>query len=231
MQDQYAEIEIDDIIKDQEFRYRANLNIDDLVDSIRKDGQLVPIMVRRRDGKFQLISGFRRIAALRELGRNKVQAKILGDVSDAEARRVSLLENLERNSLSAWDQVAVAARFREQGMRNAEIAAAFRQSVRTIQRYLLVAKAPDDFRRALEHDDITVQQAYEAVNKGIPCSELIQHGRSVRYLRNLSHKSKKEENIRIQRKAGGEILISIRYKPAKSDLSHLFEVVRKRLGK
>ncbi|MHC4528832.1 MAG: ParB/RepB/Spo0J family partition protein, partial [Planctomycetota bacterium] len=215
----------------REFRYRLNLDIDDLVDSIRKDGQLIPIVVRQQDDKFQLISGFRRIAALRALGQKKVQAKILYGISDVGARRISLLENLERNSLSAWDQVAAAERFRAQGMKNAEIAEAFRVSIRTVQRYLLVGKAPDDFRRALERDDITIQQAYEALKKGVPLSELLKHGRSVRYLRGLSHKSEKKDNVRIQRKADGEILINIRYRPGKSDLSRLFEMVRKKLSK
>ncbi|MHC4867010.1 MAG: ParB/RepB/Spo0J family partition protein, partial [Planctomycetota bacterium] len=219
MQDEYAEINIEDLIADCEFRYRANLNIDDLVDSIRQDGQLIPIVVRRQDDKFQLISGFRRIAALTKLGRKKVQAKILYGISDVEARRISLLENLERNSLTSWDQVAAAERFREQGMENAEIAEAFRVSVRTIQRYLRVAEAPDDFRRALERDDITIQQAYEALKRHVPVSDLLKHGRSVRYLRGLSHKSEKKDNVRIQRKADGEILINIRYRPGKSDLS------------
>lgn len=229
MLDQYAEIEIADIIKDREFRYRSNLDIDDLVESIRKDGQLVPIVVRRRDDKFQLLSGFRRLTALRKLGCKKVQAKILSGISDMKARRLSLLENLERNSLSAWDQVATAAKFRKQGMTNFEVSEAFHTSVRTIQRYLVVAKAPNDFRRALERNDITLQQAYEALTKGVPLSEITTHGRSVRYLRGLSHKSRKKEDIRIQRKANGEIFISICYRPGKSDLYRLLEAVRKRL--
>jgi ParB/RepB/Spo0J family partition protein len=231
MQEQYAEIEIGELTKDREFRYRADLDIDDLAASIRQDGQLVPIVVRRHDDKFQLISGFRRIAALRKLRRKKVQAKILSGVSDVQARRLSLLENLERNSLSTWDQVATAARFREQGMKNREIAEAFRASVRTIQRYLAVAKAPDDFRGALERDDITVLQAYEALAKGIPLSDLIGHGRSVRYLRGLSRTGDRKENVRIQRKHDGDIVINIRFQPGKSDLNRLFAEVRKKLEK
>lgn len=229
MQDQYAEINIADLIEEEEFRNRFNLDIGDLVSSIQKNGQLVPIIVRNRDNEFQLISGFRRVASLRKLGRKKVQAKILTDISDAEARRISLLENFERNDLTAWDQVATAAKFRKQGVENSEIAKSFGVSIRTIQRYLVVSKAPDDFRNALERDDITVQQAYEAIVKGIPLSVITKQGRSVRYLRGLSKKGRKKENIRIQHKHNGEIMIYIRYKPGEIDLNNLFGEVREKL--
>ena len=231
MTHKYAEIDIKDLIEDSEFALRENLKVDDLVESIRKDGQLIPIVVRPQNGKYALISGFRRIGALKKLGRKKVQAKVLFGVSDTEARRISLLENLERHSLSGWELVSAAARFREKGMKNIEIAQAFRVSIRTIQRYLLVAGAPAEFRKALDHDDITILQAYEAIKKSIPLSELTQHGRSVRYLRSLSHKSGKSENIRIRRRADGEIIINIHYRPGHSDLDYLFKEVRNRLAR
>lgn len=232
MQDQYVEMNIKDITGDTTYRYRANLDIGELADSIKRDGQLIPIVVRRQGDKYQLISGFRRIAAMTKLGRKRVQAKVIDVASDAQARRISLLENLERNSLSAWDLAATAAKFRKQGMKNAEIAEAFRASTRTIQRYLFVAKAPDDYRAALQRDDITIQQAYEGLKKGVPCSELLQHGRSVRYLRRLSTSSRagaRKDTIKIQRKTGGEILIQIRYKPNQTNLNRIFENVRDRL--
>ena len=101
MQDEYAVISIRDLIKDDTFKYRANLNVDELVDSIRQDGQLIPIVVRPFNSKYQLISGFRRIAAMTKLGRKKVQAKVMNSLSDIQARKISLLEKIERNSLSS----------------------------------------------------------------------------------------------------------------------------------
>lgn len=228
MREQYSEINITDLIEEEAFRNRVNLDIGDLVSSIRENGQLIPIIVRPRDGKFQLISGYRRVASLRKLGRKKVQAKIL-NVSDAEARRISLLENLERNDLTGWDQVSTAAKFRDQGVKSSDIAEAFGVSIRTIQRYLVVAKAPNDFRKALERDDITVQQAYEAIVKGIPLSEIIKRGRSVRYLRGLSKKGHEKENIRIQHKHNGEIMIYIRYKPNEMELNNVFGEIKEKL--
>lgn len=234
MRDQFSRrIPIADVTEDCEFQCRATQwNVDDLVTSIQRHGQRDPVAVRPLGKKFQLIYGFRRVAALKQLGHKWVQAHVMYDLSDADARRMSLAENLEREDLSDWDKIATAARFNKQGITNGEIAANFNNvSVRTIQRWLCVAKAPDDFRRALERDDITVQQCYEALKRGVSLSELMgRRGRSVRYLRSLSRKrSLKKEDVTIRQKANGETLINIRYRDGESDLNALFATVRKRL--
>lgn len=233
MSDQISKIQIGDIKEDHELQCRAtSWNVDDLVPSIQRDGQLQPVLVRPLGKKFQLISGFRRVTALKQLGSKWVKARIMHGLSDADARRLSLAENLDRQNLSDWDKVVTAARFRKQGLKNEEIATNFRVKVRSIQRWLRVAESPDDFRRALERGDITVQQAYEALKHGVSLTTLTEgRGRSVRYLRSLSHKRTHKENIRIQRRTTGEIIISICYKPGEMDLTKIFDEVQKRLRK
>jgi len=233
IKDEYREINLKDLHKDDDYKYRQEINVSDLEVSLKKDGQLVPIVVRPFKDKYQLISGFRRTQALSNIGQKTVQAKVLYGLSDSDAQRISLIENLERDSLTAWDQVATAAKFREQGMKNQEIADAFNVAVRTIQRYLVVAKAPIDFRKALQIDDITIQQAYEAISKGVPLSELLGPGRSVRYLRRLTKGSGKitKDQIRIKHKRDGEILINICFRPKGKSLESLFQEVLKKLEK
>jgi ParB family chromosome partitioning protein len=225
------EIPLSALTEDNEFQCRATVsNVDGMAASIARDGQIDCVIVRPVAGnRFQLIAGFTRVAALRKLGRTYVRATIRRGLSDAEARRVSLASNLERNNLTTWDQVFTAARYRRQGLSNAEIAAAFGGlAIRTIQRYLRVAEAPDDFRRALERDEITVQQAYEAIKRGVALSQ--GRGRSVRYLRSLSRKREPKGDIRIQRRRSGEIIINIRYEPGKADLTQLLAQVKERIS-
>lgn len=226
-------IRISDITADTTYRYRETLDSASLIPSLKQDGQLVPILVRPAGSKYQLISGFSRVAALKEMGERMVLARVLENVSDDEARRISLAENLERNPLTAWEQIITAYKFRKQGLSNAQVASHFRVSIRTIQRYLRVAEAPEDFQKALQRDDITIQQAYEAIKKDVPLSELIGRGRSVRYLRNISKKTMPKKNVRISRKADGEVRISIRYNPKTSPvtLNDLFKEARRKLKK
>lgn len=230
MSDEYQKIRIADLTEDQEFQYRASdWRVDDLLPSLKREGQLFPVLVRPVGKKYQLVSGYRRVAGLKQLGQEYVQARIVYDLPDTEARRIALAENLDRQSLSAWDQVSAAAKLRGQGLTNAQIASDLRVTVRTIQRYLRAAEAPDDFRRALERDEITVQQAYEAIKRGVSLAELTGQGRSVRYLRGLSRKRETKENIRIQHRRGGEIVVNIRFDPGKTDLTQLLSEVKERL--
>jgi ParB family transcriptional regulator, chromosome partitioning protein len=232
--DEDRELPIAALTDDDEFQCRATLsNVDKLAASIKRDGQLEAVLVRPVGvHKFQLIAGFTRVTALRKLGHTNVRARILYNLSDAEARRISLATNLEREDLTAWDQVSTVARYRSQGLSNAEIAAAFGGvAIRTIQRYLRVAEAPEEYKAALAREDVTLNQVYEAVTHEVPLSAIVgRKGRSVRFLRELSRKRAPKGDIRIQRRRSGEIIINIRYDPEKADLTQLLNGVKERLS-
>lgn len=229
---EYCKIPLEAILENYEFQCRDTpWEVDDLVASIKQDGQLDPVLVRPLGEKFQLICGFRRYTALKKLGYKWIQARVMNNLNDQEARRISVTENLDRHDLSSWDKVATAARYHREGMKSIDIADIFRVKERTIQRYLRTANSPDDFKRALQRNDITINQCYEAVQRNIPLNELTGHGRSVRYLRGLSHNPRKREEVSIRRKSNGEIIINIVYHSNISDISHLFSIVQERLKK
>ena len=78
------EIEIDDT-----FMFRANIRVADLKASIQQEGQQLPIVVRKvpkgRSGRYQVVSGFRRLKAIEELGGTTIAAIIRADLDDDEA--------------------------------------------------------------------------------------------------------------------------------------------------
>lgn len=81
----------------------AGWTIDGLVEDIKRNGQLQPVLVRPpKDGKYALIGGFRRVEALRKLNAETVKVVIF-DGTDYEARRVNLAENIIRKSLTAYE--------------------------------------------------------------------------------------------------------------------------------
>lgn len=79
-----------------------------LVSSIRENGLITPVTVRPRpDGRFWLIAGERRLRALRLLKETDVPA-LVRDCDDVEARRLALLENLDRAALTISDEALSA---------------------------------------------------------------------------------------------------------------------------
>jgi ParB family chromosome partitioning protein len=77
--------------------------VDEIAESIRSNTQIEPIVVRRLDdGGYELISGFMRLNALKRLGCETVEAKII-ECSDEEALTISLDENLKRSNMHPFD--------------------------------------------------------------------------------------------------------------------------------
>lgn len=79
-----------------------------LADSIRSQGLIQPIVVRRRSGEYELIAGERRWRAAQLAGLAQLPA-LVREIDDHEAAALALIENLQREDLDPVEQ-AVAMR-------------------------------------------------------------------------------------------------------------------------
>lgn len=82
-----------------------------LADSIAADGLQYPVIVRPLDAtahpphEYQLVAGFRRFAAFRLLKRDEIPAMVTEkEITDFEAHKLNLLENLERQDLNILEE-------------------------------------------------------------------------------------------------------------------------------
>jgi ParB family transcriptional regulator, chromosome partitioning protein len=75
----------------------------ELAESIRAEGLLQPIVVRRHGDKFQLIAGERRWRAFQQLKIKSIPARIV-EASDASAASIGLIENLQREGLNPIEE-------------------------------------------------------------------------------------------------------------------------------
>jgi ParB family chromosome partitioning protein len=77
--------------------------LNELAESIRSEGLLQPIVVRKVAEKFQLIAGERRWRAFQQLQIRAIPARIV-DASNASAAALGLIENLQREGLNAIEE-------------------------------------------------------------------------------------------------------------------------------
>lgn len=75
----------------------------ELADSIRENGILQPLSVRRREGGYELVSGERRLRAARLCGLREVPC-ILLSVDEQASSLLALVENLQRRDLDFWEE-------------------------------------------------------------------------------------------------------------------------------
>ncbi len=89
-----------------EWQPRKDFNegaIKSLAVSIKEKGILQPLIVRPKNGKYELIAGERRLRASKEAGLTEVPV-IVKEMSDNEVLEIALIENLLRENLSAIEE-------------------------------------------------------------------------------------------------------------------------------
>ncbi len=114
----------------------------ELSESIAAHGILQPLLVRREEGRYLLIAGERRLRAAKMAGLTKVPC-ILTDKPAATAARLSLIENLQREDLSFFEEAAAYRRLMEDfSLSQAELAREVSKDPSTIANKLRLLRLP-----------------------------------------------------------------------------------------
>lgn len=95
-----------DKLKAREDQPRKNFDddsLEELANSIKADGVIQPIVVRKVGDKYEIIAGERRFRASKLVGLEKVPI-IVKNVSDRKARELALVENIQREDLNPIEE-------------------------------------------------------------------------------------------------------------------------------
>jgi len=95
------------------FRLYDGKRFDALCSSINESGVLVPIIVRPKGDKYEILSGHNRVRAAEEIGKETIPAIIRDDLSEDEARLVVVVTNIMQRSFSDLSHFERAATLNE----------------------------------------------------------------------------------------------------------------------
>jgi ParB family chromosome partitioning protein len=98
-----TKIQLGDITNAKNVLRREVNGLDDMVASIKEHGVIVPVKVRRVDGKYELVYGHRRAIAAKKAGLKEIEATVEG-LDDTEALLQSVIENVQREDLSDMEE-------------------------------------------------------------------------------------------------------------------------------
>ncbi len=134
--------------------------LEGLAQSIRQNGILQPITVRQTDdGKFELISGERRLRAARLVGLSKIPT-IVTEIDNKNSAVFSLIENLQRQDLDFFEEAEAMDRLlTEYGMSREELSAKLGKARSTISNKLRLLQLPEDMRYRLTRAGLTERHA------------------------------------------------------------------------
>jgi ParB/RepB/Spo0J family partition protein len=142
-----------------QFEYRLDPDLAQLIESIRTDGQQIPVIIRGRKPPYQLICGFRRTRSIQAHGGQAVKAIILPEIPDDKAHRLSVLENEERKSLTDLDRANACRRLQEEGKTQKQIAEILKTTQDQVSRYISLLSLPEPIFGALKKGRIDTYHA------------------------------------------------------------------------
>lgn len=136
------------------------VELDELKRSIQEKGIIQPITVSRVDGRYQLISGERRLRASREAGLLQIPAYIIKIHSQDELLELALIENLQRSNLNP---IEIAISYRrltdELNYTIEQVAQKTGKDRSTITNFLRLLKLPDQIQAAVRKGDVSAGHA------------------------------------------------------------------------
>lgn len=129
-------------------------DIEELMASIKEKGILQPIIVREKDGRYEIIAGERRCVAAKNIGLKDV-ACIEMNVSDNEAMEIALIENLQRKDLDVFEEAdGLNALVDMYGYSHKQIAEKIGKARSTITEIISISKIPKEIRNMCEEFSI-----------------------------------------------------------------------------
>ncbi|MFC4713736.1 nucleoid occlusion protein [Planococcus dechangensis] len=164
--------------------------IEELARTIHVHGVIQPIVVRdsKRDGFYEIIAGERRYRAMTSLGWEEVPA-IVRQLSDKETASIALIENLQREELTAIEEAHAYQNLLEiQEITQEALAQRLGKSQSTVANKLRLLKLPEPVQQALLERAITERHARALLPVKDPAvqqqllDELIDQGLNVKEL-------------------------------------------------
>lgn len=134
--------------------------LENLAQSIRENGILQPITVRKReDKKYELVSGERRLRAARLVGMVKIPSIVI-NIDDKNSAMFSIIENLQRQSLNFFEEAeAIEKLVGEYAMSREEVALKLGLAPSTVSNKLRILRLPEEMRFELARSGLTESHA------------------------------------------------------------------------
>jgi ParB family chromosome partitioning protein len=133
--------------------------LEELAQSIRANGVIQPIIVRRAGNQFEIIAGERRWRAAQRAGLLKVPVAVR-DVPDEKLLEVALIENIQREDLHAIEEAQAYRRLTDDhGFSQDQIALAVGKDRATVSNYMRLLKLPVEIQNDVAAGSLSMGHA------------------------------------------------------------------------
>lgn len=131
----------------------------ELTDSIKQNGILQPLLVRKKGSGYEIVAGERRYQAAKAAGLSEVPV-VIREISDDEVFKLALIENLQRSDLSPLEEAqGYRQLIKEKGLTQEELAKILSKSRSAITNTLRLLDLPEEVQGLVEEGKLTAGHA------------------------------------------------------------------------
>ncbi len=176
--------------------------LEELASTIQSHGLIQPIVVRRKLDRFELIAGERRLRAAIKLGFSTIPA-VIRDINDSQAASMALVENLQREGLTAIEEAFAYQHFlADYHFTQETLAQRLGKSQSTIANKLRLLHLTNEVQSAVIHRQISERHARTLLglsegDQRILLEEIIKKGLTVKQTEQRVHSFKSRPIINV----------------------------------
>lgn len=131
----------------------------ELADSIKQNGILQPLLVRKKGSEYEIVAGERRYQAAKAAGLSEVPV-VIREISGDEVFKLALIENLQRSDLSPLEEAqGYRQLIKEKGLTQEELAKILSKSRSAITNTLRLLDLPEEVQGLVEEGKLTAGHA------------------------------------------------------------------------
>src|SRR6185295_12018278 len=133
--------------------------LEELAQSIRANGIIQPVVVRRAGDRYEIVAGERRWRAAQHAGLLKVPVSVR-DIPDEKLLELALVENIQREDLNPIEEAQAYRRLSDElHMSQEDIAAAVGKDRATVANYMRLLRLPAEIRAELASGTLSMGHA------------------------------------------------------------------------
>ena len=230
----YLLISISDLAPNrlQPRNYFDEKKIDELAQSIKKNGIIQPIVVRPgKNGEYEIIAGERRWLASQKAGLHQVPVVVL-NLNDTQALELAIIENIQREDLNSIEEAKGYARLMKEFKYNHEKLSEFMGKSRShISNTLRLLTLPNDLIKLVDEGKLTAGQVRPLIGR-FNATELahaiIKEKMSARSIENLVKREKEKQNEKLKPKKQTDVNMLLAQRRIEESIGLLTKIIAKK---
>lgn len=151
-----------DIIKPNPYQPRRTFSKDDLEElgrSIKEQGIIQPVIVRKNETGYELVAGERRLRASKASGLKKIPA-VVKDATDLELLQMSIVENIQRQDLNPMEEAEAYQRLMDEfNLTQEQAAKKIGKNRSTVANFIRLCRLPEEIKARLREKVLTMGHA------------------------------------------------------------------------